>query len=115
MVKAQRNDAHLALLGTGVAALLLASVIGTATPATARTVDSAKAEGLVVERSDGNLVYALASYNAGPGNCDKWRTRLPKADLEVFVEAIPFSETRNYVKLVLGNYAAYHSLYPPAQ
>jgi soluble lytic murein transglycosylase-like protein len=30
-----------------------------------------------------------------------------------FIEKIPFSETKKYVKRVLGNYAAYHSLYPP--
>ncbi|NIA14768.1 MAG: transglycosylase SLT domain-containing protein [Nitrospiraceae bacterium] len=69
----------------------------------------------MIERSDGNLVYALASYNAGPGNCDKWRRRYPDAGLETFIESIPFSETRNYVKAVLGNYAAYRSLYGPGE
>ena len=67
----------------------------------------------MLERYDGNLVYAVASYNAGPGNVAKWRKSSPNMDLEVFVEAIPFTETRDYVKRVLGNYAAYHSLYPP--
>ncbi|HJP36382.1 MAG TPA: transglycosylase SLT domain-containing protein [Gammaproteobacteria bacterium] len=67
----------------------------------------------MVERSEGNLVYALASYNGGPGNCDKWRRRFPTRDMAEFIERIPFPETRNYVKRVLGNYAAYHSLYPP--
>jgi soluble lytic murein transglycosylase len=65
----------------------------------------------MLERSNGSLVYALASYNAGPGNCDKWRARYPDYDAEAFIEAIPFSETKDYVKKVLGNYAAYHSLY----
>ncbi len=65
----------------------------------------------MIRRSDGNLVYALASYNAGPGNLDKWRRRNRTSDLERFVDAIPFNETRHYVKKVLGNYAAYHSLY----
>lgn len=68
----------------------------------------------MLERSQGNLVYALASYNAGPGNCDKWRRRFRTADMDAFIEAIPFSETRGYVKKVLGYYAAYQSLYPPA-
>ena len=67
----------------------------------------------MIERADGNLAYALASYNAGPGNVSKWRKRFPGADLDTFIESIPFSETRHYVKSVLGNYAAYHSLYPP--
>ncbi|MBI5093187.1 MAG: transglycosylase SLT domain-containing protein [Candidatus Hydrogenedentes bacterium] len=65
----------------------------------------------VLERSNGNVVYAVASYNAGPGNVSKWRKANPSADLETFVEMIPFAETRDYVKRVLGNYAAYHSLY----
>ena len=67
----------------------------------------------MIERSNGNLVYALASYNAGPGNCDKWRRQFGNVDMAKFVERIPFDETRHYVKKVLGNYAAYHSLYPP--
>lgn len=70
----------------------------------------------MLDRSGGNAVYGLASYNAGPGNCDKWRKRFPEVSLEAFMEAIPFSETNDYVKKVLANYAAYHSLYPePAQ
>ena len=63
-------------------------------------------------RSNGNLIYALASYNAGPGNCDKWRKRFGTQDMDAFVRAIPFGETKDYVKKVLGNYAAYRTLYP---
>jgi soluble lytic murein transglycosylase-like protein/TolA-binding protein len=66
----------------------------------------------MVERNDSNLVYALASYNAGPGNVSKWKRQIPTSDMEAFVEAIPFTETRGFVKKVLGNYAAYHSIYP---
>lgn len=66
----------------------------------------------MVSRSDGNLVYALASYNAGPGNVDKWRRRFGEIDTDEFIERIPFAETRNYVKSVLGAWAAYRSLYP---
>jgi soluble lytic murein transglycosylase-like protein/tetratricopeptide (TPR) repeat protein len=62
-------------------------------------------------RSDDNLIYALASYNAGPGNCDKWRVRFGNSTMLDFIEKIPYSETRWYVKAVLGNYAAYKSLY----
>ncbi len=69
----------------------------------------------MLDKNDGNLAFALASYNAGPGNCAKWRKQFPKADLETFIEAIPFLETRDYVKIVLGNYAAYRSLYPPTK
>ncbi len=66
----------------------------------------------MVERNDANLVYALASYNAGPGNVSKWKRQIPTSDMEAFLESIPFAETRGFVKKVLGNYAAYHSIYP---
>lgn len=66
----------------------------------------------MLKRSGNNMVYALASYNAGPGNCDKWRKRFSGKSLEAFAETIPFTETNGYVKKVLANYAAYHSLYP---
>ena len=51
---------------------------------------------------DGNLIRLLAAYNAGPGNLLKW---LPahghREDPFLFVEAIPFDETRGYVQQVL--------------
>ena len=66
----------------------------------------------MLDRSKGDLVYALASYNAGPGNCDKWRKRHPNYSTSEFIEAIPFNETRNYVKRILAHYATYKSIYP---
>ncbi len=68
----------------------------------------------MIDRYDGNLVYAFASYNAGPTNCDEWRKRFAGSSLAEFVESIPFSETQNYVKRVLAHYATYHSLYSSA-
>lgn len=69
---------------------------------------------MMLDRYEGNVVYALAAYNAGPGNCDAWRRNFRGQSLEDFVESIPFTETRNYVKRILANYATYHSIYPPA-
>ena len=66
----------------------------------------------MINRSGGNLVYAIASYNAGPGNVDRWRDRFGNISTEEFADRIPFQETHNFVRRVLGNYAAYHSLYP---
>lgn len=60
---------------------------------------------------DGNPVLAVASYNAGPGNVSKWVKRTPASDPDRFIEVIPFDETRDFVKKVLANYAAYHSVY----
>ena len=55
------------------------------------------------EGIEGNLVRLLAAYNAGPGNLLKW---LPahghREDPFLFIEAIPFEETRLYVQRVLA-------------
>ena len=64
------------------------------------------------ERFDGNTVLALAAYNGGPGNVRKWRRRRPFSDVDAFIGAIPFAETRGFIRGVLGNYGAYLSLYP---
>lgn len=66
----------------------------------------------MLDRSDGNIAFALGSYNAGPGNFDKWRRRNPDMPLAESIEKIPFSETRNYVKRILAHYATYKSIYP---
>ena len=65
----------------------------------------------MLDRSGGNVAVALAAYNAGPGNVSKWERERRGQDTETFIENIPFGETRNYVKRVLANYAAYRSLY----
>ncbi|OJH37868.1 hypothetical protein BON30_27245 [Cystobacter ferrugineus] len=62
-------------------------------------------------RFAGNLAYAVASYNAGPGAVDRWISRFPDAELDEWVEQIPVEETRLYVKRVLGSAAAYQFLY----
>jgi soluble lytic murein transglycosylase len=58
----------------------------------------------------GNLVRVVASYNAGPGSVLKWMELNPGLAADDFVEEIPFKETREYVKRVLGSYAAYSLL-----
>ncbi len=62
---------------------------------------------------DNNSLFAIASYNAGPGNVSKWRNELGISDPDEFVEAIPFDETRGYVRQVFGNYWNYLRLYNP--
>ena len=55
---------------------------------------------------------AIASYNAGPGAVAYWRNGLMKNyEMPLFIELIPFNQTRNYVKKVLANYYVYNSLY----
>ncbi len=59
----------------------------------------------------GNLVHALAAYNAGPRKVRSWlNIRKALGPLE-FIESIPYNETRNYVKQILRNYAIYQALY----
>ena len=65
----------------------------------------------LLDRYHGAEDLALAGYNAGPGRADRWRRQLPSRDRDAFREGIPFSETREYVKLVLRNAAVYERLY----
>ncbi|MGD1911274.1 MAG: transglycosylase SLT domain-containing protein [Rivularia sp. (in: cyanobacteria)] len=62
---------------------------------------------------ENNSLLAIASYNAGPGNVSKWLKTLPTQDPDEFVEIIPFPETKNYVRQVLGNYWNYLRIYNP--
>ena len=67
--------------------------------------------GQLVEKFEGNLVLAIASYNAGPRAVQRWVDARAGAETDVFVEDIPFRETRHYVKSVLANLAVYARLY----
>ena len=60
---------------------------------------------------DGSPALAIPSYNAGPGRTDEWLKERGTWDLDLFVEAIPFDETRHYTQSVLGRWAAYCWLY----
>ena len=58
----------------------------------------------LITRFDGNLIYALASYNAGENRIDRWRKEIFRSDEPLStIESIPFEETRNYVKLIYRN------------
>jgi soluble lytic murein transglycosylase len=61
--------------------------------------------------ADGAPALAVPSYNAGPGRTDDWLAERGTWDLDLFVEAIPFDETRRYTQSVLGRWAAYRWLY----
>ncbi|MGH9323856.1 MAG: lytic transglycosylase domain-containing protein, partial [Vicinamibacteria bacterium] len=60
---------------------------------------------------NGRVDYALASYNAGPHRVKRWTGMDMTIPSEVFIEEIPFKETRDYVKLVLRNEMLYRRLY----
>ena len=54
---------------------------------------------------------ALAAYNAGASRVTRWVRRPGADDAELFTEWIPFTETRDYVRVVLRNAAVYRALY----
>ena len=60
----------------------------------------------------GNSMLAVASYNAGPGAVAGWLQK-GITDPDAFVEAIPYDETKGYVKSVFENYWNYLRLYNP--
>ncbi len=60
-----------------------------------------------------NSLLAVASYNAGSGKVRTWLHEKPLTDPDEFVEAIPYEETKDYVKQVFGNYWNYVRLYNP--
>jgi soluble lytic murein transglycosylase len=66
--------------------------------------------GYVQGRFNGNALYAVASYNGGPNAVARWVKTMP-GDTDVFVENIPYKETRDYVRKVFGSYWNYRSIY----
>jgi soluble lytic murein transglycosylase len=64
------------------------------------------------ERMDGRTSAMIASYNAGPRAVARWLEEAPLGQPDdVFVEAIPYSQTRAYAKRVLRSYWLYQRLY----
>jgi soluble lytic murein transglycosylase len=59
----------------------------------------------------GGTYYALASYNAGESRVVRWKMERPGLDEDEFIDDIPFPETQNYVKRVLGTAEDYRMLY----
>ncbi len=70
----------------------------------------------VLSRKNNHAMLAVASYNGGPNAVTKWLNQHLAAgstDLDVFVENIPYRETRDYVRKVFGSYWTYELMYPP--
>jgi soluble lytic murein transglycosylase-like protein len=65
----------------------------------------------LLDRFDGDAELALAGYNAGPERVDQWLRRYPVSNRALFVDLIPFRETRDYVSLIARNYYWYQALY----
>lgn len=65
----------------------------------------------LIDRFDGTLAFALAAYNAGPSRMSRWSRRDYAQNLDVFMEGIPFRQTRHYVKAVQAHAQIYAALY----
>ncbi|RNC67642.1 MAG: outer membrane protein assembly factor BamD [Desulfuromonadales bacterium] len=67
----------------------------------------------LLKQYKGNVVSAVAAYNAGSTPVDRWRKNLPFTKEDEFIENIPYHETREYVKKVLAGADMYRRLYRP--
>jgi tetratricopeptide (TPR) repeat protein len=67
----------------------------------------------LLDKFEHNMVYALASYNAGPEAVLRWQKSFGHLEIDEFIENIPFSETRDYVKRIMKNYWIYKRIYTP--
>ncbi len=65
----------------------------------------------VLDRYNGEIPLGLASYNAGPNRVAKWVDTIGYYKYDEFIEKIPITETRNYVKRILRSYGAYNAIY----
>jgi soluble lytic murein transglycosylase len=65
----------------------------------------------LIDRFAGDAELALAGYNAGPDRVDEWKRRYTTENRMLFLDLIPFKETRDYVALISRNYYWYLSLY----
>ncbi len=64
--------------------------------------------GSMAARYDGNHVLATAAYNAGPHRVDRWLPQASAIDARIWIENIPFNETREYVRRVLAAETIFH-------
>jgi peptidoglycan lytic transglycosylase len=67
----------------------------------------------LLDRYGGNDVLAVAAYNAGEGNVDRWIVRTRVEDRTFTVDEIPFAETRGYVRRVMSARKRYRKEYGP--
>lgn len=65
----------------------------------------------LIDSYQGHALLALGAYNAGPIAINRWLETRSELQTDEFIEEIPYSETRGYVKRIVANIALYHRLY----
>lgn len=65
----------------------------------------------LVDYFNGNEFLAIMAYNAGPGNIEKWLKIHSDLEIDMFIENVPYLETKNYIKKILSSYWAYVHIY----
>lgn len=66
----------------------------------------------LLDHYDGDEMLAVAAYNAGLTNVDEWVAHAHAEGTQLSAEAIPFPQTREYVRRVLSAQASYRATYP---
>ncbi len=64
-----------------------------------------------LKKFDGKIALAAAAYNGGPHRVHKWLHQFGQLEMDEFIEHIPFTETRNYVKKVTRYFTLYNLIY----
>jgi soluble lytic murein transglycosylase len=67
---------------------------------------------MLVNLFNGSNELAIAAYNAGQGRVLQWRRAAPGKPMDEFIEAIPYRETRTYVKHVVMLASTYRRMHP---
>jgi soluble lytic murein transglycosylase len=70
---------------------------------------------MMLDQLGGKWEATLAAYNAGKSRVDSWLTYAAFEEPAEFIESIPFTETRDYVQIVIRNADVYRRLYGPKQ
>jgi soluble lytic murein transglycosylase-like protein len=93
-----------------------AQLVGSVAPEKGQLNDPAYNLGLgerylqsLIDQTNGNLFQLAAAYNAGPNALTRWLTTRPEitGDPLLFIESIPYAETRSYIKYVMTYYWMY--------
>lgn len=64
----------------------------------------------LAKQFDDNPIFMVAAYNAGPRQVHRWQKRFPlknQENIDIWIETLPWAETRNYLKAVMAFYAVY--------